>query len=240
MTVEKAEPAPVRLSVTSLSPGLLYDGRREMSYAKPLWRGWMHLLWFAMSLVTGPLLVVSTNGPARLTAAAIYASTVSGLFGTSALYHRGNWSSTWSRRLQRLDHTMIFFLIAGTATPAFLVAAPGGYGLTCLIVLWTLTLTATTVHLAWMHAPEKLVGATFLLLGWMACLALPPIWAHDGVAPAVLIIGGGLLYTIGAISYHRRSPDPNPRVFGYHEVFHAYVCAAATLHFLAIALFILR
>jgi hemolysin III len=175
-----------------------------------------------------------------VSAAAIYTGSVSALFGTSALYHRGNWSPKWSRRLQRLDHTMIFLLIAGTATPAFLVAAPGGYGLTCLIVLWTLTLTATTVHLAWMHAPEKLVGATFLLLGWTACLALPAIWTRNGVAPALLIVAGGLLYSIGAISYSRRRPDPSPGVFGYHEVFHAYVCAAATLHYLAIALFILR
>jgi hemolysin III len=240
--IEDVEPT-ARVPVAGLSPGsaptLLYDGRREMSYAKPLWRGWMHLLWFTVSLVTGTLLIVNTHGAARLTAAAIYTGSVTCLFGTSALYHRGNWSPTWSQRLQRLDHTMIFFLVAGTATPAFLVAAPGSYGLTCLIVLWTLTLAATTVHLAWMHAPEKLVGATFLLLGWMACLALPPLWAHEGVTPAVLIIVGGLLYTIGAISYHRRRPDPNPTVFGYHEVFHAYVCAAAALHYVAIALFIL-
>jgi hemolysin III len=237
--VEGTEPAAARPPAAGMSPALLYDGRREMAYAKPLWRGWMHLLWFAASLLTGTLLLLNVHGPARVTAAAIYAASVSGLFGTSAIYHRGNWSAPWNERLQRLDHTMIFFLIAGSATPAFLVATPGRYGLTCLIVLWTLTLTVTTIHLAWMHAPEKLVGATFLLLGWTACLALPSIWVHVGVAPAVLIVAGGLLYTIGAVSYHRRRPDPNPTVFGYHEVFHAYVCAAATLHYLAIALFIL-
>lgn len=241
MTVEDLQPtAGGPTAAPSPGAGLMYDRRREISYVKPLWRGWMHLVWFAGSLVAGTLLVVKTHGATRVTAAAIYAGSVAALFGTSALYHRGNWSPTWSRRLQRLDHAMIFYLVAGTATPAFLVAAPGGYGLTCLIVMWTLTLTAATVHLAWMHAPERLVGAAFLLLGWMACLALPPIWVHDGVIPAVLIVAGGLLYTFGAISYHRRRPDPNPTVFGYHEVFHTYVCAAATLHYVAIAGFILR
>jgi hemolysin III len=219
-------------------PAALYDSGRELRYAKPLLRGWMHLAWFEASLVLGTLLVTHAQGAKAATGAAIYAVSVSGLFGTSALYHRGNWSPAWSSRLQRLDHTMIFFLVAGTATPVFLLAAPGTYGATCLVALWTLTLAAAVLHLAWMHAPERLVGATFLLLGWMATLALPAVWANKGVAPALLIAAGGVLYTLGAVGYHRRRPDPFPTVFGYHEVFHAYVCAAATLHFLAIALYI--
>ena len=104
--------------------------------------------------------------------------------------------------------------------------------------MWSLTLTAAAVHMAWMGAPELLVGATFLGLGWMAGLALPWVWIHAGAAPGALMLAGGLLYTAGAISYHRRRPDPYPSVFGYHEVFHAYVCAAATCQYIAIALFI--
>jgi len=196
----------------------------------------MHLVWFEASLVLGTLLIIEAEGPKQVTAVAIYAGTVSGLFGTSALYHRGNWTPCWSARLQRLDHVMIFFLIAGTATPAFLIAAPGSYGLSCLIIMWSLTLIATGLHLIWMHAPEPLIGAAFLGLGWMACLAIPPIWTSSGVAPALLVLFGGLLYTAGAVSYHLRRPDPFPHVFGYHEVFHTYVCAAATLHFVAVAL----
>jgi hemolysin III len=160
------------------------------------------------------------------------------MFGTSALYHRGNWTAAWSRRLQRLDHAMIFLLIAGTATPAFLFATRGAFGLVCLIVVWTLTLTAATIHMAWMNAPERLVGVTFLGLGWVAGLALPGVWVNAGPAAGTLMLAGGLLYTAGALSYHRRQPDPYPAVFGYHEVFHAYVCAAATCQFVAIALFI--
>jgi hemolysin III len=220
--------------------GTLYDTRRDTYYSKPLLRGWLHLMWFEVSLVVGTLLLASEHGAMRITASAIYAASVSGMFGISALYHRGNWSSAWRRRLQRLDHAMIFFLIAGTATPAFLLAAHGTFGLICLIVMWVLTVTAAVIRMAWMHAPELVAGGTFVGLGWVAGLSLPWVWAHTGVAPAALLLAGGVLYTAGALAYHRRRPDPSPSVFGYHEVFHTFVCAAATCQYLAIALFITR
>lgn len=220
------------------SAGVLYDARRGTYYTKPVFRGWLHLLWFEISLVAGTLLLARTHGAARITATAIYAASVSSMFGISALYHRGNWCAAWRQRLQRADHAMIFFLIAGTATPAFLLAARGIFGLVCLIVMWTVTLAAATMRMAWMNVPELLAGGTFIGLGWLASLALPAVWTHAGVAPAVLLLAGGLLYTAGALSYHRRRPDPSPSVFGYHEVFHVYVCAAATCQYVAIALFI--
>jgi hemolysin III len=216
----------------------LYDARRGVYYTKPLLRGWLHLLWFEASLVLGTLLLIRVHGAARITAIAIYAVSVSGLFGISALYHRGNWTDTWRCRLQRLDHAMIFFLIAGTATPAFLIAMHGPLGLTCLIVIWTLTLTATGIRMRWMNGPERLVGATFLALGWVGALSLPEVWIHAGALAGALMVAGGLLYTAGAISYHRRWLDRYPSVFGYHEAFHAFVCAAATCQYIAIALLI--
>jgi hemolysin III len=217
----------------------LYDACRGVHYTKPLLRGWLHLIWFGFAVVIGSLtLAVAAQGATRATALGIYVATVCGLFGTSALYHRGNWTDAWNRRLQRLDHTMIFFIIAGTATPTFLLAAPGTYGVVCLILMWTLTLTATAIHLAWMDAPERLVGATFIGLGALAGLALPTVWIHAGAVPTILLVAGGLLYVTGAVSYHRRKPDPLPTIFGYHEVFHAYVCAAATCQYVAIAVFI--
>ena len=164
----------------------LYDARRGVYYAKPVLRGWLHLLWFGASLVAGPLLLAGGHGAARITAVAVYSASVSALFGISALYHRGTWTEAGRRRLQRLDHAMIFFLIAGTATPAFLLDAPGAFGLACLIVMWTLTLTAAAIHLAWMNAPELLVGGTFVGLGWAAGLSLPWVWIHAGVAPGIL------------------------------------------------------
>jgi hemolysin III len=220
-------------------PDALYDARRDVFYAKPVLRGWLHLIWFELSLVFGTLLLAHTRGGKQIIAATIYVISVSGLFGTSALYHLGNWTSRWNRRLQRLDHSMIFFLIAGTATPVLLIATGGVYGLVCLLVTWTLTLTAAAIHQAWMNAPEIVVGATFVGLGAAASAALPAVWVHAGVAPALLLITGGLLYIAGAASYHLRRPDPAPAVFGYHEVFHAYVCAAAACQYVAIALFII-
>jgi hemolysin III len=207
-------------------------------YVKPVLRGWLHLLWFEASLVLGTLLLARAHGAARITALAIYAASVSAMFGISALYHRGNWTAAWNQRLQRLDHAMIFLLIAGTATPAFLLATSGAFRLACLIMMWALTVTAALLHLARMSAPELVVGSTFVGLGWVAVLALPGVWIHAGVAAGVLMLSGGLLYTAGALSYHRRRPDPCPAVFGYHEVFHACVCAAAACHYAAIALFI--
>lgn len=215
-----------------------YDRRRGVSYVKPALRGWLHLLFFEASLVAGTLMLAGAHGLAQITAAAIYAASLSAMFGVSALYHRGNWTTAWVRRLQRLDHAMIFLLIGGTATPAFLLATPGTFGLVCAITVWALIIAAATIHMAWMSAPELVVGATFVGLGWVAGLALPEVWMHAGATAGVLMLTGGILYTAGALCYHWRWPDPHPAVFGYHEVFHAYVCAAATCQYIAIALFI--
>jgi hemolysin III len=218
--------------------GELYDARRGVWYVKPLLRGWLHLVWFEASLVLGTLLLARAHGTVRITALAIYAVSVSAMFGISALYHRGTWTAAWSRRLQRLDHSMIFLLIAGTATPAFLLATSGTFRLACLVTMWALTAAAAAVRLAWMSAPELVAGGTFVGLGWVAVLALPDVWIHAGAAAGALMLAGGLLYTAGALSYHRRQPDPCPAVFGYHEVFHACVCAAAGCQYAAIALFL--
>ncbi|SEO39102.1 hemolysin III [Trujillonella endophytica] len=209
-----------------------------MHYTRPLLRGLLHLVWFEASLVAGTLLVVAARGSRQVVGVAVYVGCLSGMLGVSALYHRGRWSRVASGVLQRVDHVMIFLLIAGTATPIFLVAAPGTYGLVCLIVLWSVTAVGIGTHLAWMDAPEWLVGGTFIGLGVANALALPALWVTAGVAAAVLVIVGGLLYVVGALAYHRRRPDPVPSVFGYHEVFHAFVCAAATCHYIAIALLV--
>ncbi|PZS32473.1 MAG: hemolysin III [Pseudonocardiales bacterium] len=223
----------------ALSPGLRYDSKRELTYAKPVWRGWMHLVGFEISLVVGTLLVVHAHGAAEIGSAGIYAGTVSGLFGTSALYHRGNWGAQAHQLLQRLDHVMIFLLIAGTATPVFLLVAKRSAGTVLLGVMWTLTALALLTHLVWMDAPEALVGGTFIGLGCVGGAALPFVWMHVGIAAFALMLSGGLMYVIGALLYHRRRPDPAPTVFGFHEVFHAFVSAGAAAHYVAIALLIM-
>ena len=228
-------------AVTDAGPagaGLLYDARRRVYYARPVLRGWLHLLCFLASLAGGALLLAGAHGGAHVTAAAVYSASLSALFGTSALYHRGAWTGAWRLRLRRLDQAMIFFLIAGTATPAFLLSAPAGAGLACLIAMWALTLTAVAVRLARASAPEFAAGALFIGLGCVGGLALPWVWIHAGAASGVLLMVGGLLYVAGALSYHRRWPDPYPSVFGYHEVFHAFVCAAATCHYVAVFIFL--
>ena len=216
----------------------LYDARRGIYYAKPVLRGWLHLLFFWATLASGALLLVRAHGAAQLTAAAVYSSSLTALFGTSALYHRGTWTSAWRLRLRHLDQTMIFFLIAGTATPAFLLCAPAVAGLACLIAMWALTLTAVAVRLVWPSAPEFVAGALFIGLGCAGGLALPWVWVHAGAVSGVLLLAGGLLYIVGALSYHRRWPDWYPSVFGYHEAFHVYVCLAAACQYAAIARFI--
>jgi hemolysin III len=223
------------------SAGLRYDSQRELVYSKPVWRGWMHLIGFEVSLVVGTLLVAHAraSGATHVVAASIYAGTVSGLLGTSALYHRGNWAGAAHARLQRLDHLMIFLLIAGSATPVFLLVTPPAVGRWLLALMWALTAVAIVLRLAWMNAPEVLVGATFIGLGCVGGAALPFVWMNAGIAAFVLIASGGLLYIAGAVLYHRRWPDPLPTVFGFHEVFHAFVSAAACAHYVAIAILII-
>jgi hemolysin III len=236
--IEPTPAAPPPSPGDAAAAGWFYDARRGVHYTKPVMRGWLHLLWFVASLVISTVLLTRAHGGARVASIAVYTASVSALFGVSALYHCGTWTDTWRRRLQRLDHAMIFFLIAGTATPTYIMAARGAVGVTGLILLWTLTGAAAIIHMAWMNAPERLVGGTFIGLGWVAALALPEVWIHSGAVPGLLMLAGCLLYLTGAISYHFRWPDPYPSVFGYHEVFHVFVCAAAACQYAAIALYI--
>jgi hemolysin III len=214
--------------------GLLYDARRGVYYARPVLRGWLHMLCFWASVAGGALLLARAHGAAQIAAALVYSTSLSALFGTSALYHCGTWTAGTRLRLRTLDQAMIFFLIAGTATPAYLFSAPGGTGVVGLIVIWALTLTAVAVRLARASAPELVAGALFIGLGCAGGLALPWVWINAGATSGVLVLAGGVLYVVGALAYHRRWPDPYPSVFGYHEVFHAFVCAAATCQYAAI------
>jgi hemolysin III len=189
--------------------------------------------------VLGSALIVHAQGAREVTSAAVYVPGVAGLFGVSALYHRGNWSRAWNARLQRADHAMIFVAISATATPAYVMACPGTFGTVGLTAMWLVTGIAIGVHMMWMDAPEPLVGAAFVTVAAVSGLAIPDVWMHAGIAPALLLIAGGVFHSIGAISYQRRSPDPVPTVFGYHEVFHAYTCVAAACQYAAIALFLI-
>jgi hemolysin III len=221
------------------SSARLYDVARGVAYSKPRWRGLMHLIAFECALVLGTIIVVTASGTAQTVDASIYAGTVAALFGTSALYHRGRWGPRVLARLQRADHLMIVLLIAGSATTPIQVCLPEAWKAAGLTGLWSLALAAIAVRQLWMNAPERIVGAIYVGLGWAAGGTVPAVWIHAGVAPALLLLCGGVLYSVGATCYHRRRPDPAPLVFGYHEVFHLYVTCAAACQYIAIAVFLL-
>jgi hemolysin III len=164
---------------------------------------------------------------------------VSALFGVSALYHRVTWTTPARRRMRRLDHAMIFLLIAGTYTPVGLLVLEGPLATVVLAVVWGGAMAGIVLELVWTRAPRWLGGTVYLALGWVAVVATPQLFARMGVAGGLLIVAGGLVYSAGAAVYALRRPDPAPAVFGYHEVFHLLVIAGVTAHFLAISLYAL-
>jgi hemolysin III len=215
-----------------------YDADRAVSYPRPRLRGVLHQVSFVVSVVAGPLLVSTAQGTTAKIAACVYAASVTGLFAASALYHRITWNPAARRRMQRLDHAMIFMLIAGTYTPVLLLRMHKPYDVVGLCVVWGLALTGLVGHMRWLNGPERLVGGIYLGLGWLGVPALPLLRGMP-TAGLALIVAGGVLYTLGALGYHRRWPNPAPDVFGFHEVFHTFVCAAVACHYLAIAFFVL-
>ena len=204
---------------------------------KPRLRGVFHQYAFFVSLGSGTLLVLLAVTTRASIAAAVYAASVSALFGVSALYHRVTWTGPARRRMRRLDHAMILLLIAGTYTPVGLLVLKGTLAAVVLAVVWGGAVAGIVLELAWARAPRWLGGSVYLALGWVAVVAMPQLFARLGVTGGLLIVAGGLVYSAGAAVYAGRRPDPVPAVFGYHEVFHLLVIVGVAAHFLAISLF---
>jgi hemolysin III len=206
---------------------------------KPRLRGVLHEYAFFVSLAGGlALILAASDGRARV-AAAIYAVALSGLLGTSALYHRVTWRPKARRWMRRLDHSMIFVLIAGTYTPVALLALKGALATTILIVLWAGALGGVIFKLLWIDAPKWLFAAVYVTLGLVSAAIIGELPATIGWLGVAGLAGGGLLYLVGAVVYASGKPNPWPKVFGYHEVFHTLVIAAAALHFAVIAFAVL-
>ena len=206
---------------------------------KPRLRGVSHKYAFFVSLACGVALILfASDGRARL-AATIYAVAVSALFGTSALYHIPTWRPRARRWMRRLDHSMIFVLIAGTYTPVALIALKGSLASTILIVVWAGAVGGVIFKLLWIDAPKWLLAAVYMALGWVSAVILGQLPAAIGWLGVAGLAAGGLLYTVGAVVYASGRPNPIPRVFGYHEVFHALVIGAAGLHYAVIAFAVL-
>jgi len=207
---------------------------------KPRLRGVSHQWAFVVSLFLGAGLIVAAKTPEATLAVAIYAASLSALLGTSALYHRVDWTRPDVRRwMRRLDHSMIFFLIAGTYTPFALLVLQGPLADAILLVVWIGAIAGAIVEMVWIEHPKWVAALIYIALGWVAAVAFPELWTEMGVAGTLLVAAGGLLYTAGAVVYATQRPDPNPRVFGYHEVFHLFVILAAAAHFAAVAFFAL-
>jgi hemolysin III len=207
---------------------------------KPRLRGVSHQWAFFVSVVTGVALVLAAPNGRATAAAAIYAVSVAGLFGASALYHRINWSTVGARRwMRRLDHSMIFLLIAGTYTPFAVLALDGPLATAILIVVWAAAVGGIVLKLAWIDAPKWLIALIYVAIGWVALAAFPQLLSKLGVTATAMVAAGGLLYTAGAIVYARQRPDPVPTVFGYHEIFHALVILAAALQYAVVAFWVL-
>ena len=206
---------------------------------KPRLRGRLHQVAFFASIPAGIALVALASGAEARVGAAIFAASLTALYGVSAAYHRGQWSARALRHMRRLDHCMIYVLIAGTYTPVGLLVLNGTLATVVLAVVWGGALAGTILELVWTGAPRWLGGTVYLALGWVAVVAMPQLFAQLGTAGGLLIVAGGLIYSAGAAVYALRRPDPVPAVFGYHEVFHLLVIAGVAAHFLAICLFAL-
>jgi len=206
---------------------------------KPRLRGVSHEWAFFLSLGLGAALIAAADTPQATLAVAIYAVSLSALFGTSALYHRVEWRPKARVWMRRLDHSMIFLLIAGTYTPFALLVLSGPLADAILAVVWVGAILGAIVEIVWIDHPKWVAAIIYVSLGWVALIAFPGLWEEMGVAGTLLVAAGGLLYTVGAVVYATQRPNPNPRVFGYHEVFHLFVIAAAAAHFAAVAFFAL-
>lgn len=203
--------------------------------AKPRLRGWLHLIAFpAASLAGIVLIILAPAGRARVSVA-IFSLTAALLFGVSALYHRGNWSPRVHTVLRRLDHANIFLIIAGTYTPFTVLLLPGGPARTLLWLVWGGAIAGVLFQVLWVGAPRWLYVPVYVALGWVAVVYLPD-FLHGGIAPFTLVVIGGGLYTLGGIVYGLKRPNPSPRWFGFHEVFHAFTLAAFIAHYIGVSL----
>ena len=203
---------------------------------KPRMRGWLHVGMIPLSLVGGIVLIALSRSAAAVAACSVFAVSALLLFGTSGVYHRGAWGPRGEAVLRRLDHANIFLIIAGTYTPLAMLLLPAGRQLVLLSAVWAGALAGIAFRLLWIGAPRWLYTPCYIVLGWVAVFYLPDFARTGGTAVVVLVISGGLLYTSGAVVYGLQRPDPSPRWFGFHEVFHALTIAAFTAHYTAILL----
>jgi hemolysin III len=214
------------------APSTRVESDREV---KPRWRGVSHEIAAIVFPILGAALIVVADTAAARWSLLVYTVGVTAMYAASAVYHRGHWSPAASRRLRRLDHSMILVGIASTYTPIAVVGLDTRSARILLGIIWPLAIAGIMVRLFWLNAPRWLVAAVYVVVGWTAIVFVPVLWHDLGITTFVLIVCGGLVYSAGAIVYATRRPDPAPAVFGFHEVFHALVLVAGLIFYAAVA-----
>jgi hemolysin III len=209
---------------------------------KPKLRGWIHAGSFPLVLAAGVVLVLLAPGGRPRLGSAIFALTAAMLFGTSAVYHRGTWSDPIRGLLKRMDHSNIFLIIAGTYTPFALLLLPPEQMRSLLLIAWIGAVGGVLFRVFWVGAPRWLYTPIYVALGWVSVFYIKPLYdgaeqrASGGAAIVILIAVGGLLYTLGAFVYGLKRPNPSPRWFGFHEIFHVLTVAAFVVHYIAVSM----
>ncbi|MBQ0846796.1 hemolysin III family protein [Streptomyces sp. NPDC057621] len=203
---------------------------------KPRLRGWLHAGMFPAVLVSGLVLTTLAGSTRARAACAIFVLTACLLFGVSAIYHRGTWSPRMDGVLRRLDHANIFLIIAGSYTPLTMLLLPESKGKWLLWGIWIAALAGIAFRVFWIGAPRWLYTPCYIAMGWAAVFFLPDFMRAGGIAVLVLVIVGGLLYSAGGVIYALKRPNPSPRWFGFHEVFHSFTLAAFIAHYIGISM----
>lgn len=217
-------------------PGPAPDAPEAEPPLKPALRGWLHLGFAPVILLAGLALTVLAPTLLGRIGCGIFTLAAVQLFGTSAAYHRGNWKPTTLALFRRIDHSNIFVFIAGTYTPLTLALLEGSSRVALLVLIWSIAVLGVVFRVVWLGAPRWLYTFLYVAMGWAAVGWLGQFWDAGGPATVMLIIAGGLLYSVGAVAYATKRPALNPKLFGFHEVFHACTVLAAVCHTIAIGL----
>ncbi len=201
---------------------------------KPTLRGWQHAAMFPIAVVAGALLVATAPTTAGRISSAVFAITAVLLFGVSALLHRGTWTPRVEALFRRMDHANIYLIIAGTYTPFAVLALPPERGKLLLAIVWTGALVGVALRIFWIGTPRWLSTTLYVVVGWIIVFFIPDLIEGAGAGVAALVAIGGVLYTVGAIVYATKWPNPSPRRYGFHEVFHSLTIAAFAAHYIAV------
>lgn len=226
MTKDTETPDPIHLPLNHLKGSVQDDDFR------PSWRGWIHTGVLPFVVAAGVLLIVFSQGWVAKTSGAVFFASSVLLFGNSALYHRFRWKPFMKKLLKRIDHANIFLLIAGSYTPVCISAMQADSGLMLLIVIWSIALLGIFFRIFWISAPRWLYVPIYLAMGWAAVFYLPQLFDANFQAMTLILVGG-LFYSIGAVIYGLKKPNPIPKHFGFHEIFHALTVLAFICHWVA-------